>query len=57
MFKDRTHCPLKCDREKPHEDTQDHLLKCNKNILTGTKALSINQAFGNIGDQVFKLNS
>ena len=51
MFKDRTHCPLKCDREKPHEDTQDHLLKCNKNMLTGTKALSINQAFGNIVDQ------
>ena len=26
-------------------------LKCNKNMLTGTKALSINQAFGSIVDQ------
>ena len=24
------HCPLMCENEEPHLDTQDHVLKCSK---------------------------
>jgi len=30
MHKTCLHCPLQCDTEKPHIDTQEHILKCDK---------------------------
>ena len=51
MFKGRTNCPLKCNNEEPHEDTQEHLLTCKMNIHTGTELLNIEQAFYNIAKQ------
>ena len=30
MFKQCLHCPLKCNSEQPHEDTQEHVLTCSK---------------------------
>ena len=51
MFKGRTNCPLKCNNEEPHEDTQEHLLTCKMNVHTGTDLLNIEQAFDNIAKQ------
>ena len=30
MYKLCLHCPLRCDSENPHDDTQEHVLRCSK---------------------------
>ena len=30
MYKLCLHCPLRCEPENPHEDTQEHVLRCSK---------------------------
>ena len=38
MFKGRLNCPLKCDKENPQTDSQEHLLHCKKiNTINQTK--------------------
>ena len=44
-------CPLKCDKESPHTDSQEHLLQCSLLKSEDTLSVSIMNAFQNISKQ------
>ena len=51
MFKNRVQCPLKCDKEYPHTDSQEHLLQCSLLKSGDTLSASIMNEFQNITKQ------
>ena len=45
MYKDIIHCPLQCDKENPHLNTQEHLLTCKQINITNEDNLNISSVF------------
>ena len=40
LYKNDTHCPLKCSPSSPLQDTQEHLLVCSKIVLSDINVLA-----------------
>ena len=51
MFQNRIHCCLLCDKEKPHVDTQEHLLICKQIKYTNENYLTISAVYRSLSDQ------
>ena len=52
MFKQCVECPLKCDIQNKHEDTQEHILSCKSlNVSINRKNVEIQFMYGTIEEQ------
>ena len=51
MYKKRLNCPLNCNQENPHIDTQEHVLICNKLMISNPSKLVVGGVFGSLVEQ------